>query len=58
MPQACTWNIGVSGMYTSSRVSVPWPPAAFRPASTPSVCSTSWRCEYQTPFGAPVVPVV
>ena len=43
MPHACTWNIGVIGMYTSSRW-MRWPVrGAQNVIAVASVCSTSWR---------------
>ena len=52
-PQALTWNIGTTGM-TESRSLIP------RPSDwlAPSACRTVERCEYRTPFGLPVVPLV
>ena len=58
MPQACTWNIGVSGMYTSSWWKRPWVAGVPKAARLPRVCSTSWRWLKYTPLGMPVVPVV
>ena len=53
MPHALAWNIGTTGITAS---------AARRPIasglSTPSECSTVERCEYTTPLGRPVVPLV
>ena len=53
MPQALAWNIGTTGITASE---------ARRPIAsgtrTPSECSTVERCEYTTPFGRPVVPLV
>ncbi|MNF85654.1 hypothetical protein D3C84_680600 [compost metagenome] len=57
-PQACTWNIGVIGMYTSlvpNRRTLSIEPMM---VDTPMVCSTSCRWVKYTPLGLPVVPVV
>ncbi|MNV74049.1 hypothetical protein D3C71_1672350 [compost metagenome] len=58
MPQACTWNIGVMGMYTSlvpSRRTLSMLPVT---EASARVCSTSCRWVKYTPLGLPVVPVV
>jgi hypothetical protein len=47
------WNIGTTGIATSRTES----PNAFG-AFTAMVCSTVERCEYTTPLGLPVVPLV
>ncbi len=52
-PQAIAWNIGTTGITESaSRTSIESGRAA------PSVWRTIDRCEYRTPFGRPVVPLV
>ena len=53
MPQALAWNIGTTGIATS-RTERPNALGAF----TAMVCSTVERCEYTTPLGLPVVPLV
>ena len=53
MPQALAWNIGTTGIIVS-RSQRPMQSTCDRPR----VCSTRARCEYITPFGLPVVPVV
>ena len=52
-PHALTWNIGTTGSNTSVR-------ATFNESgsATTSVCKIVERCEYTTPFGRPVVPLV
>ncbi|MNM91331.1 hypothetical protein D3C81_1036270 [compost metagenome] len=58
MPHASTWNIGVIGMYTSSRCRR-WPVRGEHSVvAVVSACSTIWRWLYDTPLGSPVVPVV
>ncbi len=57
MPHAWTWNIGVSGMYTSSRWKRAPAAAELSVPSVPRVCSTSCRWLKYTPLGMPVVPV-
>jgi hypothetical protein len=52
-PHALTWNIGTTGMTESSALS-PSPSAWLAPIE----CRTVERCEYRTPFGRPVVPLV
>jgi hypothetical protein len=52
-PQAFAWNIGTTGITVS--VSCSPSPAL---VSTPIECSHVDRCEYTTPFGLPVVPLV
>ena len=53
MPQALAWNIGTTGMTESvSRM----PIASV--VQTISECRTVERCEYTTPLGRPVVPLV
>ena len=52
-PQALTWNIGTTGM-TESRSLIARPSDWF----APSAWRTVERCEYRTPFGLPVVPLV
>jgi hypothetical protein len=53
MPQAFAWNMGTTGIITSPS-QMPMQSVCERP----SVCSTIARCEYSTPLGFPVVPVV
>jgi hypothetical protein len=48
-----TWNIGTTGMTVSSALS-PSPSAWLAPIE----CRTVERCEYRTPFGRQVVPLV
>ena len=52
-PHALTWNIGTTGI-TESVWLIP------RPSDwlAPSAWRTVERCEYRTPFGFPVVPLV
>jgi hypothetical protein len=52
-PHALAWNIGTIGSTRSCSVS----PTAM-PALTLIECNTVERCEYTTPFGLPVVPLV
>jgi hypothetical protein len=52
-PQAFAWNIGTTGI-TRSRSDT----AAASATIAPIECSTVERCEYTTPFGWPVVPLV
>ena len=52
-PHAFAWNIGTTGRTVSRSVS-PMHAAWF----TPMACSTIERCEYSTPLGSPVVPLV
>ena len=53
MPQAIAWNIGTTGITESaSRMPIESGSAA------PRVWRTIERCEYSTPFGRPVVPLV
>ena len=53
MPHALAWNIGTTGIIVSRSQM-----AMQSTCERPRVCSTSARCEYITPFGLPVVPVV
>ena len=52
-PHAFAWNIGTTGRHVS-RSEIPSVPAC--------VAASEWiasaRCEYRTPFGWPVVPLV
>ena len=52
-PQAFTWNIGTTG----STVSLSRMPMESATISA-IVCRNVLRCEYTTPFGLPVVPLV
>ena len=52
-PHAFAWNIGTTGVI-ASRSHSPITSAS----AIPNECSTSDRCEYSTPLGWPVVPVV
>ena len=52
-PQALAWNIGTIGSKRSFSV-IPSTPFG----NPPNACKTVERCEYATPFGSPVVPVV
>ena len=53
MPQALAWNIGTTGIATSRTRE------AERVGRVHAiVCSTVERCEYTTPLGLPVVPLV
>ncbi len=54
MPHALAWNIGTTGS-TQSRWDRPRPSAVI---PTVIECSTVERCEYTTPLGLPVVPLV
>ena len=53
IPQALTWNIGTNMRILSLSVGpvsvAAWPDSA---------CRNVERCEYTTPFGSPVVPLV
>ena len=53
MPQLLAWNMGVTGSTTSVERTAA---KSARPAT--SECSTVERCEYTTPLGLPVVPLV
>ena len=53
-PQAFTWNIGTTGS-TRSRGR---DPDRRRPCTVARQCRMFERCEYRTPFGLPVVPLV
>ena len=52
-PQALAWNIGTTGS-TRSASRTPMPSASI----APNVCRNVERCEYTTPLGLPVVPLV
>ena len=53
IPQLLAWNSGTTGSIVS-RALVPSASELF----AISACSTLERCEYNTPFGSPVVPDV
>src|SRR5437868_288948 len=52
-PQALTWNIGTTGSTASREL-------RFSESGKlePRLCNTVERCEYRTPLGLPVVPLV
>ena len=52
-PHALAWNMGTIGRIRSAELA---PIDSAMPA--PMACSTVERCEYRTPFGLPVVPLV
>src|SRR3954464_7399329 len=52
-PPALAWNIGTIGRIRSARLT-----ASVSARQLPSECSTAERCEYRTPLGLPVVPLV
>ena len=52
-PQALAWNIGTTGRILSDSDS-----ENTADVSVANECSQVERCEYSTPFGLPVVPVV
>jgi hypothetical protein len=53
MPHALAWNIGTTGRIVSR-----WLMPMQSTIDTAIECSTVERCEYTTPFGLPVVPLV
>src|SRR3954463_2121122 len=50
---ALAWNIGTIGRMRSARLT-----ERVSAKQLPSECSTLERCEYRTPLGLPVVPLV
>ncbi len=52
-PQALAWNMGTTGRITSGSQT-----ARLSAIIAPIECRTVERCEYTTPLGLPVVPLV
>ncbi len=52
-PQAFTWNIGTIAMTVSRS-----PTSSASLGALARLCSSVERCEYSTPLGLPVVPLV